>query len=554
MADDGASIFARQPAGDLLWLPQHFVTGPSMRQTASSPMLGWLANMAPQMKLGTAVLLLPMLNPVLLAEEAATLDHLTGGNFTLEYRPTSDDELHLRGLYSQWKNDQLHDYIDVKTGQDDKGAINSFSSLMGAEVKQEDNRLGVLNLGGRHVRSAFELDYDIAYTYGRTETPNQWYMEYVTDGSLPIYSTPIGFDASDSKHPTWVMSEAQSSAMLNPANLKFDYAELYRRISEDSQAYAAVNLAWSPEDKGVLKTVKGGFRFRRSQRDYDQQQDVDSGTRDIPGLAGGSPLSDHSDLIAGSIDHFDDDHYRGLTRFGTILEMNRVLAVLQAAPRVTDDEYPWNLNDSSGRETSYSGYAMAVLERGAWSATAGARVGRTDIHNEALVTTEDAVTGVVTREFGGATGTTEGRPRPVPSCARVSKLPDNWRKRWNNCACCSRERPGPVSLTANTMRPLSAFSRTVTPPLTVNLIALCTKLFSTCMSFVESQIRCGGRPSPISSASVRPLPSANARCMAITRCASGAISSGLPATSMRPDSILARSSVVLTRFSRWLPA
>ncbi|QFU31137.1 MULTISPECIES: TonB-dependent receptor [Brevundimonas] len=348
----------------------------------------------------------------------------TGGNFTLEYRPTSNDELHLRGLYSQWKNDQLHDYIDVKTGQDDKGAINSFSSLMGAEVKQEDNRLGVLNLGGRHVRSAFELDYDIAYTYGRTETPNQWYMEYVTDGSLPIYSTPIGFDASDSKHPTWVMSEAQSSAMLNPANLKFDYAELYRRISEDSQAYAAVNLAWSPEDKGVLKTVKGGFRFRRSQRDYDQQQDVDSGTRDIPGLAGGSPLSDHSDLIAGSIDHFDDDHYRGLTRFGTILEMNRVLAVLQAAPRVTDDEYPWNLNDSSGRETSYSGYAMAVLERGAWSATAGARVERTDIHNEALVTTEDAVTGVVTREFGGATGTTEASYTQVLPSLHVDWRPN----------------------------------------------------------------------------------------------------------------------------------
>ncbi|MEC7796793.1 MAG: TonB-dependent receptor, partial [Pseudomonadota bacterium] len=348
----------------------------------------------------------------------------TGGNFTLEYRPTSNDELHLRGLYSQWKNDQLHDYIDVKTGQDDKGAINSFSSLMGAEVKQEDNRLGVLNLGGRHVRSAFELDYDIAYTYGRTETPNQWYMEYVTDDSLPIYSTPIGFDASDSKHPTWIMSEAQSSAMLNPANLKFDYAELYRRISEDSQAYAAVNLAWSPEDKGVLKTVKGGFRFRRSQRDYDQQQDVDSGTRDIPGLASGSPLSNHTDLIAGSIDHFDDDHYHGLTRFGTILEMNRVLAVLQAAPRVTDDEYPWNLNDSSGRETSYSGYAMAVLERGAWSATAGARVERTDIHNEALVTTEDAVTGVVTREFGGATGTTEASYTQVLPSLHVDWRPN----------------------------------------------------------------------------------------------------------------------------------
>jgi TonB-dependent receptor len=331
----------------------------------------------------------------------------TGGNFTLEYRPSADDSFHLRGLYSQWKNDQLHDYIDVKTSLNAAGAIDGFSSLMGAEVKQEDNRLAMMDFGGRHVRGAFALDYDLAYTYGRTETPNQWYMEYVTDGSLPIYNTPIAFTASDVKHPTWVMSEAQSTAMLNPANLKFDYAELYRRISEDSQAYAAVNLAWSPEDRGLIKTVKGGFRLRRSQRDYDQQQDVDSGTRDIPGLPSGSPLSSHTDLIAGSIDHFDNNYYRDRTRFGTILAMDRVLAVLQAAPRVTDEEYPWNMNDSSGHETSYSGYAMAVLERGDWSATAGARLERTDVYNEALVTTEDAVTGVVKREFGGATGTTK---------------------------------------------------------------------------------------------------------------------------------------------------
>lgn len=328
----------------------------------------------------------------------------TGGNFTLEYRPSDDDAMHLRGLYSQWKNDQLHDYVDVRGKLNAAGAITGFSSLMGAEVKQEDNRLGMIDFGGRHVRGAFELDYDLAYTYGRTETPNQWYMEYATDGGLPIYDTPISFESSDNKRPTWVLSNAQSTAMLNPDNLKFDYAELYRRISEDSQAFAMINLAWSPEDTDFVKTIKGGLRFRRSQRDYDQQQDVDSGTRAIPGLASGAPLSSTLDLIAGSIDNFD--HYQGLTRFGTILDMNRVLAVLQAAPRVTDEEYPWNLNDASGHEASYSGYGMVVLERGAWSATVGARVERTDVYNEALVTTEDA-NGDVTRVFGGEAGTTE---------------------------------------------------------------------------------------------------------------------------------------------------
>lgn len=88
---DGAALIAlleqvktaRDAGFESLWLPQHFVVGPAMRQLAASPMLGYLAGLADGMTLGTAVLLLPMLNPVLLAEEAATLDHLTGGKFVL---------------------------------------------------------------------------------------------------------------------------------------------------------------------------------------------------------------------------------------------------------------------------------------------------------------------------------------------------------------------------------------------------------------------------------------------------------------------------------------
>src|SRR4051794_36832691 len=74
---------ARDAGFSSLWLPQHFVSGPKMRQLATSPMLGLLAGLAEGMTLGTGVLLLPMLNPVLLAEEAATLDHLTDGRFIL---------------------------------------------------------------------------------------------------------------------------------------------------------------------------------------------------------------------------------------------------------------------------------------------------------------------------------------------------------------------------------------------------------------------------------------------------------------------------------------
>ena len=105
---------ARDSGFGSLWLPQHFVTGPSMRQAASSPMLGYLASFAQGMRLGTAVLLLPMLNPVLLAEEAATLDWLTDGKFVLGvglgYR---DHEFHAMGIEPKSRVGRFREYCQA---------------------------------------------------------------------------------------------------------------------------------------------------------------------------------------------------------------------------------------------------------------------------------------------------------------------------------------------------------------------------------------------------------------------------------------------------------
>jgi len=97
-----------------VWFPQHFVVGPKMRQYAAAPMMGLLAGVAEGMGMGTAVLLLPMLNPVLLAEEAATLDHLTDGKFVLGvglgYR---DGEFQALGIERRSRVPRFVEYIDV---------------------------------------------------------------------------------------------------------------------------------------------------------------------------------------------------------------------------------------------------------------------------------------------------------------------------------------------------------------------------------------------------------------------------------------------------------
>ncbi len=97
-----------------IWLPQHFVVGPHMRQLAASPVMGLLAGVTGGMAMGTAVLLLPMLNPVLLAEEAVTLDYLTSGRFTLGvglgYR---DAEFQALGVERKSRVPRFNEYVRI---------------------------------------------------------------------------------------------------------------------------------------------------------------------------------------------------------------------------------------------------------------------------------------------------------------------------------------------------------------------------------------------------------------------------------------------------------
>jgi alkanesulfonate monooxygenase SsuD/methylene tetrahydromethanopterin reductase-like flavin-dependent oxidoreductase (luciferase family) len=73
-----------------LLVGQHLLTGP-MGMFQPHPLLGQLVEDAAGMQIGPGVLLLGMMNPVLAAEEAATLDWLSDGNYVLGaglgYRP-----------------------------------------------------------------------------------------------------------------------------------------------------------------------------------------------------------------------------------------------------------------------------------------------------------------------------------------------------------------------------------------------------------------------------------------------------------------------------------
>lgn len=73
---------AREAGFASLWFPHHWLTHP-MQMLQITPVMGYIAAHAQGMTIGPNILILPPLNPVHVAEEAATLDLLTGGNYIL---------------------------------------------------------------------------------------------------------------------------------------------------------------------------------------------------------------------------------------------------------------------------------------------------------------------------------------------------------------------------------------------------------------------------------------------------------------------------------------
>ena len=73
---------ARDSGFSSLLFPHHYLTAP-LQMLQIAPMMAYLLREAQGMTIGGNILLLPLLNPVHVAEEAATMDVLSGGNFIL---------------------------------------------------------------------------------------------------------------------------------------------------------------------------------------------------------------------------------------------------------------------------------------------------------------------------------------------------------------------------------------------------------------------------------------------------------------------------------------
>ena len=73
---------ARRAGFASVWFPHHYLTAP-LQMLQLAPVMSYLLPEAKGMTVGPGILILPLLNPIHVAEEAATLDALSEGNYVL---------------------------------------------------------------------------------------------------------------------------------------------------------------------------------------------------------------------------------------------------------------------------------------------------------------------------------------------------------------------------------------------------------------------------------------------------------------------------------------
>ncbi|WAC49818.1 TonB-dependent receptor [Asticcacaulis sp. SL142] len=363
-----------------------------------------------------------------------------GGNFSADYR-TDQHDLYVRGQYAKLNRTGTNDWTDFRsrptarlnqvniddtsllspdqmiTGSDSRGNIygyttsqivdtdndgvitdadragNGYWSLNGRsgvwdpkafqfarthESQDQESSLYTLNVGGQSRYERLTLDYDLSYSYGEKGTPLSYGITYNCDkcSTDPMFtSTGILWSSSDPRFPLPQLPAYAADVDKRDDLLPFDGA--YMNRSQQSDARTALKLDAKYEMDGLIDYVKGGFKYLKSEREYDATPIWEG---DMSGTALDGKTLAQSGLVERQVDGFFKDRYY----YGSIMNRAKVIAAIDAARAanpVTQSYEDLNEDDKKGNETIYAGYGLAHMMTGNWEIIAGARVEHTKVEN-----------------------------------------------------------------------------------------------------------------------------------------------------------------------------
>lgn len=363
-----------------------------------------------------------------------------GGNVSFDYRG-ADHDLYLRGQYNRFERASTNDWTDYRsrptmrlvqvndedrslsapekmiigqdaslgavygytTGQiidaDGDGRITdadrtrkSYWSLHGRsgvwdpqafqfsrnmDISDENQTLATVNLGGVSRLNALELSYDLSYSFGERENPDNYSIGYNCDACVaPLNETGLLWSSYDGRFPMPQLPAFAAHVERDPSLLPLDGAGHSRSRQKDDRLAFKIDARYQV-DRGPLEQIRFGAKYLKSEREYDSSPIWD-------GDFSGTALDGLSMAASGLIEREVDRILGGRYYYGAIFNRERVIAAIRAAEAATPSSMSYerlSQDDKQGQETIYAAYALAQLRWGDLQVIAGGRYEQTDVKN-----------------------------------------------------------------------------------------------------------------------------------------------------------------------------
>lgn len=257
--------------------------------------------------------------------------------------------------------------------------------------QDEESSLATISLGGHSRFERLTLDYDLSYSYGERGSPESYSINFDCDkcSTDPMFtSTGILWSSADARFPLPQLPAYAADVTRRDDLLPLNGGSLSR--DEQSDARTALKLDARYEVGGLFDHVKAGFKYLKSEREYDATPIWEG---DFSGTALAGNTLAQSGLVERQIGNLFDDRYY----FGSVMNRDRVLAAIhaaQAANPVVQSYEDLHQDDKKGSETIYAAYGLANMRTGNWEIIAGARVEHTKVENTAWVSEDETNGGV----------------------------------------------------------------------------------------------------------------------------------------------------------------
>lgn len=204
-----------------------------------------------------------------------------GVSGTLDYKIDDQNEIYFRSIYNKFTDREFRRrYVFVPNVDNSPFESNDIERL--TKDRLEKQIVSSYNLGGKHLWSGLNLDYEVSYSEGIQDTPFD--IEVASVGEVDELS--IDFE-SDPEYPSFTVDDLPNT---NPSNVyldnsiyEFDEVTMGGTYAKDVNKTAKINIGIpfrSGNNEGLFKF---GGKVRMKEKSYDITENVFgyTGTKDL---------------------------------------------------------------------------------------------------------------------------------------------------------------------------------------------------------------------------------------------------------------------------------